>query len=66
MLNGHLPWELQQLFKIMLQNKDDGAILGYWLALAITNIPENSGNIDPVWNFVQGRNAPTAVALQVC
>jgi hypothetical protein len=27
---------------------DDGAFDEYWLALALTTIPENSGNLDPV------------------
>jgi len=63
-LNGCLPWQLQRLFKIKLQNKD-GAFVEYWLALALTTIPENSGNLDPVSKFVQVRKAPAAVALQV-
>jgi len=63
-LNGRLPWQLQRLFKIKLLN-DDGAFVEYWLALALTTIPEYSGNFDPVWRFVQVRKAPAAVALQV-
>jgi len=63
-LNGRLPWQLQRLFKIKLQN-EDGAFVEYWLALALTAIPENSGNLDPVSKFVQVRKAPAAVALQV-
>jgi len=63
-LNGHLLWQLQRLFKIKLQN-EDGAFVEYWLALAFTTIPENSGNLDPVSKFVQVRNAPAAFALQV-
>jgi len=63
-LNGRLPWQLQRLFKIKLQN-EDGAFVEYWIALALTTIPENSGNLDPVSKFVQVRNAPAAVALQV-
>jgi len=63
-LNGHLPWQLQRLFKIRLLNKD-GALVEYWLALALTTRPENSGNLDPVSKFVQVRKAPAAVALQV-
>ena len=63
-LNGRLPWQLQQLFKIKLQN-EDGAFVEYWLALALTAIPENSGNFDPVSKFVQVRKALAAVALQV-
>jgi hypothetical protein len=31
----------------------------------LTTIPENSGNLDPILKFVQVRNAPAAVALQV-
>jgi len=46
-LNGRLPWPLQRLFKIKLQN-EDRAFVEYWLALALTTIPENSGNLDPV------------------
>ena len=63
-LNGHLLWQLQQLFNIKLQN-DDGAFVEYWLALAPTRIPENSGNLDPVSKFVQVRTALAAVALIV-
>jgi len=57
-------WQLQRLFKIKLQN-EDGAFVEYWLALVLTTIPENSGNLDPVSKFVQLRKAPAAVALQV-
>jgi len=42
-LNGHLPWQLQQLFKIKLLN-EDRAFVEYWWALALTTIRENSGN----------------------
>jgi len=62
--NGRVPWQLQRLFKIKLQN-EDGSFIEYWLALALTTIPENSGNLDPVSKFVQVRKAPAAVALQV-
>jgi hypothetical protein len=64
MLSGRLLWQLQPLFKIKLQ-KEDGAFVEYWLALALTTIPENSGSLDPVLKFVQARNAPVAIALQV-
>jgi hypothetical protein len=37
----------------------------YWLDLVLTTIPENSGNLDPVSNFVQVREPPAPVALQV-
>jgi hypothetical protein len=63
-LNGRLPWQLQRLFKLKLLNKD-GAFVEYWLALGLTTIPENSGNLDLVSKFVQVRKAPAAVALQV-
>jgi hypothetical protein len=63
-LNGRLPWQLQRLFKIKLLN-NDGAFVEYWLALALTTMPENSGNLDPVSKFVQVRKAPAAVALPV-
>jgi hypothetical protein len=63
-LNGRQPWQLQRLFKIKLLN-EDGAFVECWLALALTTIPENSGNLDPVSKFVQVRNARAAVTLQV-
>jgi hypothetical protein len=62
-LTGRLPWQLQPLFKVKLLN-EDGAFVEYWLALALTTIPETSGNLDPVSKFVQVRKAPAAVALQ--
>jgi len=43
----------------------NGAFVEYWLALALTTTPENSGNLDPVSKFVQVRKAPAAVALEV-
>jgi hypothetical protein len=63
-LNGRLPWQLQRLFKIKLLT-EDGAFVEYWLALALTTIPENSGNLDPVSKFVQVRQAPAAIDLHV-
>jgi len=63
-LNGHLPSQLQRLFKIELQN-EDGAFVDFWLALALTTIPENSGYLDSVSEFVQVRKAPAADGLQV-
>jgi len=63
-LNGRLPWQLQRLFKFKHQNKD-GAFVEYWLALALTTIPENSGNLDLASKFVPVRKGPAAVALQV-
>jgi len=62
--NGHLPWQLLRPFKIKLLN-EDGGFVEYWLALALTTIPENSGNLDQVSKYVQVRKAPAAVALQV-
>jgi hypothetical protein len=43
---------------------EDGAFVEYWLRLALTTIPENSGNLDPVLD-VQVRKEPAAVALLV-
>jgi hypothetical protein len=63
-LNGRLPGQLQQLFKTKLLNVD-GAFVDYWLALALTTIPDNSGNLDPISKFVHVRKAPAAVDLQV-
>jgi hypothetical protein len=63
-LNGRLPWQLQRLFKIKLHN-EDGAFVEYLSALALTIIPENSGNLDCISKFVQVRFAPAAGALQV-
>jgi hypothetical protein len=65
MLNGRFPWQLQPLFRITLL-KEDGAFVEYWSALAITTIPENSANLDPISKFVELRKAPAAVGLQVC
>jgi hypothetical protein len=36
----------------------------YWLALAFTTIPENSGNFDSNLKFKQVKNALAAVVLQ--
>ena len=63
-LNGRLPWQLPRLLKIKLLN-EDGAFVESSLALALTTIPENSGNLNPVSKFVQVRKAQVAVALQV-
>ena len=63
-LNGRLPGQLQRLVKIKLQN-EDGAFVEYWLALALTTIPEQSGNLDPISKCVQVRNALAAVTLRV-
>jgi len=50
--------------KITLQN-EDGAFIEFCSALALTTIPEYSGNLDPVSKFVQVRKAPAVIALQV-
>jgi hypothetical protein len=63
-LNVRLPWQLQRLFKIKLLNKD-GAFFEYWLALALTTIPENASNLDPVLKYVQVRKALAAVVCKV-
>jgi len=39
-LNGHLPWQLQRLFKIKLL-KEAAAFNEYWLDQALTTIREN-------------------------
>jgi len=62
-LNGRLPWQVEWLFKIKLLN-EDGALVEYGLALALTTIPENSSTLDPLSKFVQLRKAPEAVASQ--
>ena len=64
MLNGHLPWQLQGLFKIKLQN-ENGAFIECRLPLALTTIPEISGKLDCVSKFVQVRQLLDAVALPV-
>jgi len=46
-LNGRLPWQLHRLFQIKLL-KENGAFVEYWLALVLTTILENSGNLDSV------------------
>jgi hypothetical protein len=63
-LNGCLPWQLLRLFKIKLLNKD-GAFITYWLALVLTTISENSGNLDSISKFVLVRKTLATVALQV-
>jgi len=64
LLNGRLSWQLQRLLKMKLLN-EDGAFVQYWLAQALTTIPENLGNLDSVSKFVQVRKSLVAVALQV-
>jgi len=44
---------------------EDGAVIEYWLALALTTIPESFGNLDRFSKFVQVRKAPAAMELQV-
>jgi len=61
-VNGRLLWLLQRVLKITLQNMD-AAVVEYILALTLTTIPENSGNLDPVSEFVQVRNAPAAIVF---
>jgi hypothetical protein len=55
-LNCRLPWQLRLPFKIKLLNKE-GAFIEYWLALALTTMPENPGNLDPVSKFLQARKS---------
>jgi len=63
-LNGCHPWKLQQLSIIKLLN-DDGGFVECWLALALTTIPESFGNLNAVSRFVQVRQTPAGIALQV-
>jgi len=63
-LDGHLLWQLHRLLKIKLLNVD-GAFIEYWSAVVLATIPEKSGKLDPVSQFVQVRQSPAAVALQV-
>jgi hypothetical protein len=58
-----LPWQLQRLYKIKLQN-EYWAFVEYWIALVLTTIPENSGNLDPHSIFAKVRKAPASIALQ--
>jgi hypothetical protein len=60
---GRLPSQLQQLFKNKLLNQD-GAFVEYWLALVLTTIPENSGNLDSSSKFVQLKKALSAIPLK--
>jgi len=63
-VNGRLLWQLQRLLKIKLLN-ENGAFIKCWWALALTTIPENSGNLNPVLKFVQFTKALAAVVFQV-
>jgi len=63
-LNRRFPWQLRRLLKIKLLN-EDGAFIEYWSALALTTIPENTGNMDPVSKLVQVRHTPAAIALHI-
>jgi hypothetical protein len=50
----------------MIKNlEEDEAYVEYCLALALTTILENSGQLDPVSQYVQVRNAPAPVTLEV-
>jgi len=62
--NGRLTLQLQRLFKIQLLS-EDGAFIEYLLPLALTTIPENSGNLDPVLKFIHVRSSLAAKPLQV-
>jgi hypothetical protein len=48
----------------MLLN-EDGPIVEYLLALALSTMPETPGDLDPISQFVHVRNAQAADALQV-
>jgi hypothetical protein len=62
-LTGGLPWQLQLLFEIQHLN-ENGALVEYWLALAITTMLEHTSSLDPISKYVPVRNPPTAFALQ--
>jgi hypothetical protein len=49
----------------MILQKEDGVFVENWIALALTTLPENSGNLDLVSKFVQVRKVPAAAALPV-
>jgi hypothetical protein len=61
-LNEHPLWPLQCIFQMKLRN-GHGAFIEYWLALALTTIPEHSGNLHPVSKLVHECNPLAAVAL---
>ena len=63
-LNWCLQWQLQWLFKIKILI-NYVTLLEYWLALALTTIPHNPGNLDTVSKLVQSSTALAAVVLQV-
>jgi len=62
-LNGHLPWQLQRLFKIKLLN-EDGAFVEYLLALELTTLPEHLDNLNSASKSEWLRQALAAVAFQ--
>jgi hypothetical protein len=62
--NGRVLWQLQSIFKIKLLNYD-GALVENRLALALTMIPVNYGNSNPISRFVAVRKSPAAIAVQV-
>jgi hypothetical protein len=63
-LNGPLPWQLQQLFKINVLYMD-GDFVEYRLPRALTTIPESSGNFNCITKFVQVCKPSAAGSLQV-
>jgi len=63
-VNAHLSSQLQRLSEIKLLN-EDGAFVEYWLALALTTMPWNSGNLDPVSKLVQVWQALAWFAMHV-
>jgi hypothetical protein len=44
---------------------EDRAFVEYWITLAFTIIPENSGNLDCILKCVEVRKTQAAIALQV-
>jgi hypothetical protein len=62
-LNGQLPWQLERLFRNNLLNKDT-AFVECWLALLLTTMPDNLGNLDPFSTSVKVTIAPVPIGLQ--
>jgi hypothetical protein len=63
-LNVHLSWQLQWDFKMKILNMV-GSFVEYWLALALTILHDNLGNLDSVSKCVHVGNPLVAVALKV-
>ena len=62
-LNGGLPWQLQQVFKITLIYYN-GAVVEYWLTLTLPTIPEDLGTFNHFLKFVPVRKLREPLLLQ--